>query len=369
MKELLEAGVHIGHRIQRWNPKMKPFLYGTKEGVHIIDIIKTVRYLRRACQFLQSAGTLNKSLLFVGTKNTASDIIPLAAKECSGFYIKQRWLGGFLTNWPTMRKCIQKLELLDQDLGTEEISIGSKIQPTETMVSPINQGYTEIFGKEEYSRNSTTTNFNKETFEGENTNFKGNKESSNFLKPKTGSLSMETYLNSNASESTNTMAIWSNGDSQAPESRSLEEVTSTSNKANSENWLHQQSQLSKFAGGSPQNVNVSSSSITNSHSQIRKSLTKKELLSLKKQQMRLTKFFGGVRGMTERPDVVVIIGQNEEKNAVYESIKLKIANVTLIDTDCDPELADYPIPANDDSSQSISVILQKLVQAYKMPII
>jgi ribosomal protein S2 len=342
MKELLEAGVHIGHRIQRWNPKMKPFLYGVKQGVHIIDIIKTVRYLRRACQFLQSAGTLNKSLLFVGTKSTASDVIPLAARECSGFYIKKRWLGGFLTNWSTMRKCIQKLESLDRDLGIE-------VQTSDA---------TPVASEGEGEQN-------------ENTSFNSQ-------------VTAASY-----STDINTMAVWSNGDSQSLEGKKLAEA----NKTNMQNRdrlggsidFADESQSTELAGGTvalmwgegqnassatAQDMNVSLRDNTNSsHSQIRASLTKKELLSLKKQQTRLTKFFGGVRGMNERPDVLVIVGQNEEKNAVYESIKLKIANVTLIDTDCDPELADYPIPANDDSSPSISVILQKLVQAYKMPII
>jgi small subunit ribosomal protein S2 len=120
MKELLEAGVHIGHTVERWNPKMKKFVYGTKEGIHIIDIIKTLRYLHYACTFLQSAATVNKSILFVGTKSTASEVVPLASKECNAFYIKQRWLGGFLTNWCTMKKCIQKLQQLDNDLPTQE---------------------------------------------------------------------------------------------------------------------------------------------------------------------------------------------------------------------------------------------------------
>jgi small subunit ribosomal protein S2 len=213
MKHLLQARAHIGHRISKYNPKMAKFVYGQKQGIHIIDIIKTVKAIQQACVFVQSAAVLNKKILFVGTHTLASSLVVSAACECNGFFINHRWVGGFLTNWQTMQRCIQRLNELQ----------------------------------------------------------------------------------------TNTC----------------------------------------------------------------EQMSKKEILNIEKQKARLNKFFGGVSSMEHQPDIVVIVGQNEEKNAVKECQKVHIPNITIVDTDCNPELADYPIPANDDSFYTIQFVLHKLVQAYE----
>lgn len=212
---MLEAGVHFGHRVQRWNPRMAPFIYGQKNGVHIIDILKTTTCLQQACNFLQDAGKKSKTVLFVGTKRPAAPFMPSAATECQGFYVNHRWLGGFLTNWTTMRQCIQRLRVFDK--GFED-------------------------GNNSFSKN--------------------------------------------------------------------------------------------------------------------------EIVQMTKQRARLEKFFGGVKEMEDRPDLLVIVGQNEEMNAVREAQKLGLPTVTLVDTDCNPDLAEFPIPANDDSVHSIQFVLQKLVQSF-----
>jgi small subunit ribosomal protein S2 len=206
---MLDAGVHFGHRAQRWNPAMAPYIYGQKYGIHIIDILKSLECLQAACAFVQRMQ--GKKILFVGTKRAASYLIELAAGECSGdaYFVNHRWLGGFLTNWETMRGCIYRLNTIDPEAAA----------------------------------------------------------------------------------------------------------------------------------------------------------SKKERLYLSKQQARLDKFFRGVKTMRHKPDLLVIVGQQEEMNAVREARTLKIPTVTLVDTDCNPKLATYCIPANDDSVRSIQLILSKLVQA------
>jgi small subunit ribosomal protein S2 len=213
IRQMLEAGVHFGHRVQRWNPRMAPYIYGQKNGIHIIDILKTVKCLQEACLCMQNAGTQGKSILFVGTKRPAANLIELSAAECEAHYITQRWLGGFLTNWSTMRQCIKRLNDFD-------------------------------------------TSFDQTTF------------------------------------------------------------------------------------------------------------SKKEQLMVMKQRARLEKLFGGVKHMNDRPDMLVIVGQNEELNAVKEAQLLKLPTITFIDTDCNPDLTTYCIPANDDSVPSIQFILSKLVQSF-----
>ena len=207
---MLEAGVHVGHRIQRWNPAMAPYIYGQNYGIHIIDVFKTHAFLSEACKFL--AQRKKKRILFVGTKRSASYLIELAALGCrkEAHFINHRWLGGFLTNWTTMRECISRL---------------NKIEP-ENAVS------------------------------------------------------------------------------------------------------------------------------------------KKERLLLIKHKARLEKFFRGVKTMQSKPELLIIVGQQEEMIAVHESQKLDIPNITLVDTDCNPKFATYCIPANDDSFLSIQFLLQTLVCAH-----
>ena len=208
IQHMLDAGVHFGHRVHRWNPAMAPFIYGQKHGIHIIDIVQTLQCLGEACAFLRQPRS--KSILFVGTKHSASSLVELAAGACyNAHFVNYRWLGGFLTNWATIRGCLSRLANLDP--------------------------------------------------------------------------------------------------SQAA--------------------------------------------------------SKKERLQAEKQQARLEKFFRGVVDMSERPDIVVIVGQQEEMNAVKECVKLSIPTVTLVDTDCNPSLATYCIPANDDSVRSIQFVLSRLVQA------
>ena len=114
VKELLEAGVHFGHQTKRWNPKMKPFIFDTRNGVHIIDLGKTLTQLETACDFLSAAVSKGGRVLFVGTKKQAQEAIAEESGRCGMYYVNQRWLGGLLTNFVTIQKSITRLKELEE---------------------------------------------------------------------------------------------------------------------------------------------------------------------------------------------------------------------------------------------------------------
>jgi small subunit ribosomal protein S2 len=118
MKELLEAGVHFGHQTKRWNPKMKEYIFGERNGIYIIDLQKTLKMFKEASKFVQDLAAEGKIVLFVGTKRQAQDAIAEEAGRAGMFYVNQRWLGGLLTNWITVQKSVKRLKELD-DMATD----------------------------------------------------------------------------------------------------------------------------------------------------------------------------------------------------------------------------------------------------------
>jgi small subunit ribosomal protein S2 len=217
IEEMVKVGMHFGHQAKKWNPKMAPYIYGTRGRIHIIDLIQTYFHLKQVSEFITQAASKNKKFLFVGTKKQASRLIAKVAVQSDSFFVNQRWLGGMLTNWKTIKSSIKKLNELE--------------------------------------------------------------------------------LQENNGEFNN--------------------------------------------------------------------LPKKEAAFCKKEKERLHKYLGGLKKMTVIPDVVIIIGQTEEINAVRECVKLGIRSITILDTDCDPTLADLFVPANDDSVASIQLLLTYFLQAIK----
>src|SRR5439155_12786741 len=120
MKELLEAGVHFGHQTKRWNPKMKKFIFGKRNGIYIIDLQKTLKCFREAAAFITDAASQGKNILFVGTKRQAQDAIYEEANRCGMFFVNNRWLGGTLTNFVTIRKSIARLKEIEGILSQDE---------------------------------------------------------------------------------------------------------------------------------------------------------------------------------------------------------------------------------------------------------
>ena len=215
VKELIEAGVHFGHRASRWNPKMRPYIYGRRNLIHVIDVRETIRGLLRARKYLQQVASGGSLVLFVGTKRQASETVEKQAQRCGMPYVADRWLGGTLTNFRTIRLRLSRLEELEAMKASDEIATYSK-----KMQSALNREYRKMF----------------------------------------------------------------------------------------------------------RNLN-------------------------------------GMRSMNRLPETLVLIDPRKERNAVKEARKLGITTVALIDTDCDPDLVDLPIPGNDDSIRSIDLIVQRLADA------
>jgi small subunit ribosomal protein S2 len=214
IKELLDAGVHFGHQTRRWNPKMKPFIFDARNGIHIIDLSKSLTQLETACDFLHGVVSRGGSVLFVGTKKQAQEAIKESAKGCSQLYVTERWLGGTLTNFNTIKRSIARLK---------------QIERWET------DGSLAQYGKQEQSM-------------------------------------------------------------------------------------------------------------------------------YRREAARLFKNLDGIRTMDKYPAAMFIVDIKREHNAVAEGRRLNIPIVALVDTNCDPELVDYPIAGNDDAIRSVRLILQTVVQ-------
>jgi small subunit ribosomal protein S2 len=215
LAELLEAGVHFGHQARRWNPKMFPYIYAERNGIHIIDLVQTAQLLTQACNFTKTAAEEGKTFLFVGTKRQAAGIIAQEAERCGAYYVNQRWLGGILTNWFTIRTRVERLK----DLESKEES-----------------GYLD-------------------------------------------------------------------------------------------------------------------------------QLPKKETATLRRELEKLRKNLNGIKAMKRLPDLVVIVDQKRESTAVQECKTLGIPIISILDTNCNPDYTDIPIPANDDAIRSIKLILGKIADS------
>lgn len=126
MKELLEAGVHFGHQTRRWNPKMKPFIFGKRNGIHIVDLQKTLHHFEDAADFIRDLAANGRNVLFVGTKRQAQDAIREEAERCGMFFMNHRWLGGTMTNFRTIRKSIQRFKEIEEMLSSEESHLTKK---------------------------------------------------------------------------------------------------------------------------------------------------------------------------------------------------------------------------------------------------
>jgi small subunit ribosomal protein S2 len=126
MRQLLEAGVHFGHHTRRWNPKMKPFIFGVRNGVHIIDLQQSVPMLHRSLQAVRDVAAGGGRVLFVGTKRQAQDIVAEHAKRCGMYFVNHRWLGGMLTNWRTVSQSIKRLRDLEEQLAQDNTGLTKK---------------------------------------------------------------------------------------------------------------------------------------------------------------------------------------------------------------------------------------------------
>ena len=215
MKSLLESGVHFGHQVKRWDPRMKKYIFAERNGIHIIDLQKTMASIKEAYEAVRKVTSAGKSVLFVGTKKQAQQAIAKEAERCGMFYVNNRWLGGMLTNFTTIKKSLLRLKKLEK---------------------------MEIDG----------------TFE---------------------------------------------------------------------------------------------------------NLTKKEIAAIQKEKAKLEKNLGGIKEMKELPGILFIIDTHKEQIAVAEACRMGIPIVAVVDTNCNPEGIDYPIPGNDDAIRAITLFTQVIANA------
>jgi len=215
LAELLESGVHFGHQTRRWNPKMSQYIYTARNGVHIIDLVQTAQLIEEAYEFVRGEADRGKRFLFIGTKRQAAGIIKQEALRSGSHFVNQRWLGGMLTNWETIRGRVERLKELEE--------------------------------------------------------------------------------------------------------------------------LENSGALDKRP--------------------------KKEASVLRRELGKLEKYLGGIKTMRRLPDLVIVVDQRREYNAIQECQKLGIPIISLLDTNCDPDLVDVPIPANDDAIRSVKLILGKISDA------
>ena len=214
MKELLEAGVHFGHQTRRWNPKMKPFIFGKRNGIHIVDLQKTLHYFDEAAEFIRDLAANGQNVLFVGTKRQAQDAVREEAVRCGMFYMNHRWLGGTMTNFRTIRKSIDRFKEIETMLSAEESN-----------------------------------------------------------------------------------------------------------------------------------------------------LTKKERIRLEGQRRKMDRALGGIKDMENLPEALFIIDTVHEHIAVKEANRLGIPVVAVVDTNCDPEEVDFPIPGNDDAIRAIRLFTSRIADS------
>ncbi|MDI9475941.1 MAG: 30S ribosomal protein S2 [Natronincolaceae bacterium] len=215
MKQLLEAGVHFGHQTRRWNPKMEEYIFTERNGIYIIDLQKTVKKVEEAYNAMKDIISEGGAALFVGTKKQAQEAIEEEAKRCGMFYVNQRWLGGILTNFKTIKnriKRLHELETMEED-GTFDV------------------------------------------------------------------------------------------------------------------------------------------------------LPKKEVIKLRHEQERLEKFLGGIKDMTEMPDVLFVVDPRKERIAIQEARALGIPVISIVDTNCDPDEVDYIIPGNDDAIRAVKLLTATMADA------
>ncbi len=215
MKDLLECGVHFGHQTRRWNPKMKKFIFGERKNIYIIDLQKTLRYFKYTYNVVKEAAAEGQTIIFVGTKKQARSAVKEHAERCGMPYVSTRWLGGMLTNYPTMKKSIRKLEIIEQMEETGQIDL----------------------------------------------------------------------------------------------------------------------------------------------------LTKKEALMLSRKKEKLASYLEGFRHMKKLPEMMFVIDAVKEHIAVKEARRLGMKVVAPLDTNCDPDVVDYPIPGNDDAIRSINLFCKEMAEA------
>ena len=297
MRQLLEAGVHFGHQAHRWNPKMAPFIFGTRNNIHIIDLAQTVPMLHKALEAVSDTVAKGGRILFVGTKRQASDAVADAAKRSAQYFVNSRWLGGTLTNWKTISKSIERMRTLDQMLeeGAQGLTKKERLSLTRER-----EKLTRSLGGIKDMGGVPDLIFVIDT----------NKEA--IAIAEAAKKSAQYYVNSRWLGGT--LTNWKTISQSISRLRKLDEMLSS---------------------GESQGY------------------TKKERLTLQRERDKLDRALGGIKDMGGLPDLLFVIDTNKEDIAIKEARRLGLPVAAVVDTNCDPDGITFVVPGNDDASRAI----------------
>ena len=300
IRTLLEAGCHFGHQTRRWNPKMKPFIFGERNGIYILDLKQTILDADQAYTFVKNVAK-GGNVLFVGTKKQAQEAVKNAAERANMPYINQRWLGGMLTNFVTIRSRINRMEELEA-----MVEDGIYILDLKQTILDADQAYT----------------FVKNVAKGGNVLFVGTKKQAQEAVKNAAERANMPYINQR----------WLGG--------MLTNFVTIRSRINRMEELEAMVEDGRMAV-----------------------LPKKEQAVLGKELTKLQTNLGGARDMKGLPQALFVIDTKREENAIKEAQRLNIPVVALIDTNSDPDEVEYGIPCNDDAISAVTLMCELMADA------
>jgi ribosomal protein S2 len=340
MRQLLESGVHFGHQTRRWNPKMKRFIMTERNGIYIIDLQQSLAYIDRSYAFVKETVAKGGVVMFVGTKKQAQEAIAEQATRVGMPYVNQRWLGGMLTNFQTVHQRINRLKELDEVDFDNVAGSGRTKKELLQMKRERDKLDKTLGGIREMTRTPAAVwivDTNKEHLAVE--------EARKLRIPIIG------ILDSNCDPDLVDFPIPGNDDA----------IRAVGMPYVNQRWLG--GMLTNFQTVHQRINRLKELDEIDFDDVAGSGRTKKELLHMKREQVKLDKTLGGIRDMTRTPSAVWIVDTNKEHLAVEEARKLRIPIIGILDSNCDPDVVDFPIPGNDDAIRAVSLLTRVVADA------
>ena len=355
MNYLLESGVHFGHQTKRWNPKMKEFIYTSRDDIYIIDLQKTVDQIEKAYAALKEIAANGGKFIFVGTKKQAQEATMEEATRTGSYYVTERWLGGTLTNFRTIRRRINRLDQIEkmEENGTFDALPKKEVLKIRKEYDRLLTYFAGVRDMKKIPDAMIIVDPKKEYI------FTAREGIYIIDLQKTVKKIEEAYVALKEIAENGGKVIFVGTKKQAQEA-SMEEAVRSDSYYVTERWL----------GGTLTNFRTIRRRIgyldqfekmeSNGTLDV---LPKKEVIKMRKEYDKLNSYFCGIRNMKKIPDAMIITDPKKEYIAIKEARKLGIPVFGIVDTNCDPDLVDYVIPANDDAVRAVKIILGVLANA------
>ena len=337
MKQLLEAGVHFGHQTRRWNPKMAKFIFTERNGIYIIDLSKTVKKVEEAYSFLREVASQGEVILFVGTKKQAQEAIKEEAVRANMFFVNERWLGGMLTNFKTIEtriKRLKQLEAMAED-GTFEVLPKKEVIGLRHEMDKLEKYLGGIKDMPKMPGALFVVDPKKEKIA--------------IAEAKKLGIPVVATVDTNCDPDEVDFPIPANDDAIRANMFFVNERWlggMLTNFKTIETRIKRLKQLEAMAEDGTFEV-----------------LPKKEVIGLRHEMDKLEKYLGGIKDMPKMPGALFVVDPKKEKIAIAEAKKLGIPVVATVDTNCDPDEVDFPIPANDDAIRAVKLLAGKMADA------